>query len=45
MMTDPIADMLTQIRNSISAGLDRVEFHSSKIKAGICTFLKEEGYI
>ncbi len=45
MMTDPIADMLTQIRNSISAGHDRVEFPASKIKAGICKVLKEEGYI
>ena len=45
MMTDPIADMLTQIRNSISAGHDRVEFPASKIKAGICKVLKDEGYI
>ena len=45
MMTDPIADMLTQIRNSIRAGHDRVEFPASKIKAGICKVLKEEGYI
>ena len=44
-MTDPIADMLTQIRNSISAGHDRVEFPASKIKAGICKVLKDEGYI
>ena len=40
MMTDPIADMLTQIRNSISAGRDRVEFPASKIKAGICKGVK-----
>ena len=45
MMTDPIADMLTQIRNGILAGHDRVEFPASKIKAGICKVLKEEGYI
>ena len=45
MMTDPIADMLTQIRNSIRAGHDRVEFPASKIKAGICKVLKDEGYI
>ena len=45
MMTDPIADMLTRIRNAISAGHDRVEFPASKIKAGMCKVLKEEGYI
>ena len=45
MMTDPIADMLTHIRNSISAGHDRVEFPASKLKAGICKVLKDEGYI
>ncbi len=45
MMTDPIADMLTRVRNSISAGQDRVEMPASKIKAAICKVLKEEGYI
>ena len=45
MMTDPIADMLTRIRNAISAGHDRVEFPASKLKANICKVLKEEGYI
>ncbi len=45
MMTDPIADMLTQIRNALKAGQDRVEFPASKIKAGICKVLKDEGYI
>ena len=45
MMTDPIADMLTRVRNGISAGHDRVEFPASKMKAGICKVLKEEGYI
>ena len=45
MMTDPIADMLTQIRNALSAGHDRVEFPASKIKAGVCKVLKDEGYI
>ena len=45
MMTDPIADMLTQIRNAIQAGHDRVEFPASKLKAGICKVLKDEGYI
>ena len=45
MMTDPIADMLTRIRNSLKAGQDRVEFPASKVKAGICKVLKDEGYI
>ncbi len=45
MMTDPIADMLTRMRNALAAGKDRVDFPASKIKAGICKVLKEEGYI
>ena len=45
MMTDPIADMLTRIRNAISAGHDRVEFPASKVKAAICKVMKDEGYI
>ena len=45
MMTDPIADMLTRMRNALMAGHDRVEFPASKVKAGICKVLKEEGYI
>ena len=45
MMMDPIADMLTQIRNGLQAGKDRVDFPASKVKAGICKVLKQEGYI
>ncbi len=45
MMTDNVADMLTRIRNAISAGHDRVELPASKLKANICKVLKEEGYI
>ena len=45
MMTDPIADMLTRIRNAVKAGKDRVEFPASKTKANVCKVLKEEGYI
>ena len=45
MVTDPIADFLTRIRNAVKAGHDRVELPASKIKAGICRVLKEEGYI
>ncbi len=45
MMTDPIADMLTRMRNAIKAGHDRVDFPASKLKAGMCKVMKEEGYI
>ena len=45
MMTDPIADFLTRVRNALRSGKDRVEVPASKLKAGICKVLKEEGYI
>jgi len=45
MMTDPIADMLTRIRNATRAGQDKVEFPASKIKAALCKVLKDEGFI
>ncbi len=45
MMTDTIADMLTRIRNAVSAGHGRVEFPASRLKANICKVLKEEGHI
>jgi len=45
MMTDPIADMLTRIRNANKAGLEKVDIPASKMKANICRVLKEEGYI
>lgn len=45
MMTDPISDMLTRIRNGQKAGLDKVDIPASKIKANICRVLKEEGFI
>ena len=45
MMTDPIADFLTRVRNAVRAGHGRVELPASKIKAGICRVLKEEGYV
>jgi small subunit ribosomal protein S8 len=44
-MTDPIADMLTRIRNSIIVGHPSVAMPSSKIKAEIARILKEEGFI
>lgn len=45
MMTDPISDLLTRIRNANKAGLEKVEVPASKIKANICRVLKEEGFI
>jgi small subunit ribosomal protein S8 len=44
-MTDPIADMLTRIRNGIMARHTRVAIPSSKMKVAIAAILKEEGYI
>ena len=44
-MTDPIADMLTRIRNSITVGNPSVAMPSSKLKTEIARILKEEGYI
>jgi small subunit ribosomal protein S8 len=44
-MTDPIADMLTRIRNGQSAGKESVLLPSSKVKVAIAKVLKEEGYI
>lgn len=44
-MTDPIADMLTRIRNGIQAGHERVELPTSKLKVEIARILKNEGFI
>ena len=44
-MTDPIADMLTRIRNAITANHSRVDVPGSKLKMGVARILKEEGYI
>ncbi len=44
-MTDPIADMLTRIRNALMAGHESVEMPSSKMKVAIAKILKDEGYI
>jgi len=45
MMTDPIADMFTRIRNGQSANKVAVKMPSSKVKVAIANLLKEEGYI
>lgn len=44
-VTDPIADMLTRMRNAIAVGHPTVEMPSSKMKVAIARILKEEGYI
>jgi len=45
MVTDPIADMLTRIRNALQAKMDSVVVPSSKEKAEIARILKDEGFI
>lgn len=45
MMSDPIADMLTRVRNALLAGKATVEIPTSKIKVEIARILKEEGYV
>jgi small subunit ribosomal protein S8 len=45
MMTDPIADMLTRVRNAIQARHPKVDVPASKLKTEIARILKEEGYI
>ncbi len=44
-ITDPIADLLTRIRNAQRAGLEVVSVPASKMKIGITHLLKEEGYV
>jgi small subunit ribosomal protein S8 len=44
-MTDPVADLLTRVRNANSAFHDSVSLPHSKLKAGIAEILKSEGYI
>jgi small subunit ribosomal protein S8 len=45
MLTDPVADMLTRIRNANKALQDRVVMPTSRLKTDIARVLKEEGYI
>jgi len=44
-MSDPIADMLTRVRNGQSAGKKSVKLPSSKLKVAIVNVLKQEGYV
>ncbi len=45
MMTDPIADMLTRVRNAVRVKADKVDIPASRIKLDIAKILKEEGFI
>lgn len=45
MVTDPIADLLTRIRNGLTAKHEKVEVPASKMKEKICEILVSEGYI
>lgn len=45
MMTDPIADMLTRIRNAVRVERPHVDMPLSKVKRGVADVLKREGYI
>jgi small subunit ribosomal protein S8 len=45
MMTDPIADMLTRIRNAVRVERPHVQIPASKVKRGLAEVLKREGYI
>jgi len=45
MMTDPIADMLTRVRNAFRIGMEHVDVPASKIKAEIAKVLLSSGYI
>jgi len=45
MVTDPIADLLTRVRNANLKSLEKVDIPSSKIKIEVARILKEEGYI
>jgi len=45
MLTDPIADLLTRIRNAVTLSKAKVELPNSKMKGAICLVLKKEGFI
>jgi len=45
MMTDPIADMLTRIRNAVAIERPAVEMPASRLKASLAQVLKDEGYV
>src|SRR5438128_12693491 len=44
-MTDPVADLLTRIRNAQRAGLEEIDLPASNIKQKICEVLRDEGFV
>jgi small subunit ribosomal protein S8 len=44
-MTDPVADLLTRIRNAQRAGLEELSIPASKLKLRVCEVLRDEGFI
>lgn len=44
-MSDPIADMLTRVRNALMSGKEKVDVPASAVKEGIARILRDEGYI
>ena len=44
-MTDPVADLLTRIRNAQRAGLEEMDLPASKLKLQVCEVLRDEGFI
>jgi len=44
-MTDPVADLLTRIRNAQRAGLEEIDLPASKMKQRICEVLRDEGFV
>ena len=44
-MTDPVADLLTRIRNAQRAGLEEIDLPASNIKQRICEVLRDEGFV
>jgi small subunit ribosomal protein S8 len=44
-MTDPVADLLTRIRNAQRAGLEELDLPASKMKQRICEVLRDEGFV
>ena len=45
MITDPIADMLTRIRNAVATKKEQVDLPSSNMKSSVLAVMKKEGYI
>ena len=44
-MTDPVADLLTRIRNAQRAGLEEIDLPASNVKQRICEVLRDEGFV